>query len=52
MAQLILWTDRMAGKEVRAAEKRVASILASKWDRPYSEMACFFVKTRLSLSIV
>jgi len=43
--------DGMAGKEARAAEKRLASILASKWDRPYSEMACF-VKTRMSLSIV
>ena len=41
----------LAGKEARAAEKRLASLLASKWDRPYSEMACF-VKTRMSLSIV
>ena len=43
--------DGMAGKEARAAEKRLASLLSSKWDRPYSEMACF-VKTRMSLSIV
>jgi len=43
--------DGLAGKEARAAEKRLASLLASKWDRPYSEMACF-VKTRMSLSIV
>ena len=43
--------DGLAGKEVRAAEKRLASLLASKWDSPYSEMACF-VKTRMSLSIV
>ncbi|EJK66440.1 hypothetical protein THAOC_12644 [Thalassiosira oceanica] len=42
--------DGLAGKEARAAEKRLASLLASKWDRPYSEMACF-VKTRMSLSI-
>ena len=38
--------DGLAGKEARAAEKRLASLLASKWDRP-----CF-VKTRMSLSIV
>jgi len=38
--------DGMAGKEARAAEKRIASILVSKWDCPYSEMAW------LSLSIV
>ena len=43
--------DGMAGKEARAAERRLASILASKWDRHYSEMVCF-VKTRMSLSIV
>ena len=43
--------DPMAGKESRAAEKRLAFILASKWDRPYSKMACF-VKTRMSISIV
>ena len=43
--------DGLARKEARAAEKRLASLLASKWDRPYSEMACF-VKTRMSLSIV
>ena len=42
--------DGLAGKEARAAEKRLASLLASKWHRPYSEMACF-VKTWMSLSI-
>ena len=44
--------DGLAGKEARAAEKRLASLLASKWDRPYSEMAACFVKARMSLSIV
>ncbi|EJK76592.1 hypothetical protein THAOC_01635, partial [Thalassiosira oceanica] len=43
--------DGLAGKEARAAEKRLASLPASKCNRPYSEMACF-VKTRMSLSIV
>ncbi|EJK69956.1 hypothetical protein THAOC_08734, partial [Thalassiosira oceanica] len=43
--------DCLAGKEARAAEKWLASLLTSKWDRPYSELACF-VKTRMSLSIV
>ena len=43
--------DGMAGKEERAAEKRLLSLLSNKWDRPYSEMTCF-VKTWMSLSIV
>ena len=42
--------DGLAGKEVRAAEKRLTSLLASKWNRPYSEMACF-VKTRTGVAI-
>ncbi|EJK50379.1 hypothetical protein THAOC_30662 [Thalassiosira oceanica] len=42
--------DGLAEKEARAAEKRLASLLASKWDHPYSKTACF-VKTRMSLHI-
>ena len=49
---LLLWSyGGMAGKEARAAEKRPVSILASKWDCPYSKMVCF-VKSRMSLSNV
>ena len=29
--------DGLVGKEARTAEKRLASLLTSKWDRPYSE---------------
>ena len=43
--------DGLAGKEARAAEKRLGALLASKWQRPYSETACF-VRTRMSISIV
>ncbi|EJK70939.1 hypothetical protein THAOC_07664 [Thalassiosira oceanica] len=43
--------DGLAGKEARAAEKRLASLITSKWDCPYSKMACF-VKTWMSLFIV
>ena len=48
---LIYSVDGMACKEARAWEKRVASLLASKMDRPYSEM-CGFVRSRMSLAIV
>jgi hypothetical protein len=48
---LVYSVDGMACKEARAFEKRVASLLASKWDRPYSEMVGF-VRTRMSVAIV
>jgi len=48
---LVYSVDGMACKEARAFEKRVASLLASKWDRRYSEMVGF-VRARMSLAIV
>ena len=41
----------MADKHARAAEKRIAGILAAKWTRQYSHMASF-VRTRMCLAIV
>ena len=43
--------DGLASKETRAAEQRLAGLLAAKWERPYSEMACY-VRTRMSLALV
>ena len=43
--------DGMACKEAKAYEKRVASLLATKWDRRYSEMVGF-VRGRMSLSVI
>ena len=48
---LVYSVDGMACKEARAFEKRVASLLASKWERRYSEMVGF-VRARMSLAIV
>ena len=48
---LVYSVDGLAGKETRAAERRLASLLASKLHREYSEMA-FFVRTRMNLAIV
>ncbi len=48
---LVYSVDGMPGKEARATEKRIASLLATKWDRQYSEMAAF-VRTRMSLAVV
>jgi hypothetical protein len=50
-APLVYSVDGMACKEAVAFEKRVASLLASKLDRRYSEMVGF-VKSRMSLSII
>jgi hypothetical protein len=48
---LVYSVDGMACKEARAWEKRVASLIASKMDRSYSEMVGF-VRARMSLAIV
>ncbi|KAL7524720.1 hypothetical protein ACHAWF_001057 [Thalassiosira exigua] len=48
---LVYSVDGMARKEARALEKRVASLIASKMDRTYSEMAGF-VHARMALAVV
>ena len=48
---MIYSVDGMADKHARAAEKRIAGMLASKWTRQYSQMASF-VRTRMCLAIV
>src|SRR5210317_239205 len=50
-AALVYSVDGMGCKEARAFERRVAALLAAKWDRPYSEMVSF-VRTRMSVAIV
>ncbi len=48
---MIYSVDGMADKHARAAEKRIAGLLAAKWTRQYSQMACF-VRTQMCLAIV
>ena len=43
--------DGMPCEAARSAERRLASLLAAKWDRQYSEMVNF-IRTRMSLSVV
>ena len=50
-APLIYSVDGMAAKETGAFEKHVASLLAVKWRRHYSEMVGF-VRARMSLAVV
>ena len=48
---LVFSVDGLMGVEARAASKRVASRLAAKWRRAYSEI-CGFVRSRLALALV
>ena len=50
-APLVYSVDGMACKEALAFEKRVASLMASKHERRYSEMVGF-VRARMSLSVI
>ena len=48
---LVYSVDGMAGRETKAAERKLASRLASKWDREYSEMVGF-VRMRMAIAVV
>ena len=48
---IVYSVDGMACKEAKAYEKRLASLLATKWDRRYSEMVGF-VRGRMSLAVI
>jgi len=48
---LVFSVDGMRGKEAEAAGKRLASLLAAKWKRPYSDV-CAFVRSRLAMALV
>ena len=48
---LVYSVDGMAGKEAKSFERRIASLLAVKWDRPYSEMVGY-VRGRMGLAII
>ena len=47
---LVFSIDGLLGKEATAASKRLASSLAAKWKRSYSEI-CGFVRSRLSIAL-
>ena len=42
--------DGMAGREVQAVKKRIAHLLAEKWERHYSELRGF-ARGRMTLSV-
>ena len=48
---LVYSVDGLEGREAIAARKRLASRLAAKWNRQYSEV-CGFVRSRLAFILV
>ena len=42
---------RMACKEAKAFEKRLACLLAEKWDWPYSELVSY-VRGRMGMAVI
>ena len=48
---LVFSVDGLLGKEATAASKRLASSLAAKWKRSYSEV-CGFVGSRVSIVLI
>ena len=48
---LVFSVDGLRGSEANAATKKLASRLAAKWKRTYSEV-CGFVRSRLSITLV
>jgi hypothetical protein len=48
---LVFSIDGLHGKEATAASKRLASSLAAKWKRSYSEI-CGYVRSRISIALI
>ena len=48
---LVFSIDGLLGKEATAASKRLATSLASKWKRSYSEV-CGYIRSRLSIALI
>ena len=48
---MVYSVDGIARREARSAEKRLASALAEKWKREYSEMV-YYVRVWMALAVV
>ena len=44
-------TDGLIGKEAKTLLKKLSSLLADKWEKPYS-VVCGYVNAQLSIAIV
>ena len=48
---LVYSVDTMTSKEVKSFERHILSLLAKKWDHPYSEMAGY-VPRRMGIAVI
>ncbi len=48
---MVYSVDGIAGREARNAEKRLATYLAGKWNRGYSQMV-YYVRVRMAIAVV
>ena len=48
---MVYSVDGIAGREAQNAEKRLATHLASKWNRGYSQMV-YYVRVRMAIAVV
>ena len=48
---MVYSVDGIAGREARSAEKHLATALAVKWKKPYSEMV-YYVRVRMNLAVI
>ena len=48
---MVYSVDGIAGREARNAEKRLATYLAGKWKRGYSQMV-YYVRVRMAIAVV
>jgi hypothetical protein len=48
---MVYYVDGIAGREAWNAEKRLATHLAGKWNREYSQMV-YYVRVRMVIAVV
>jgi hypothetical protein len=48
---MVYSVDGIVGREARNAEKRLATHLASKWNRGYSQMV-YYVRVQMAIAVV
>ena len=47
----VVSTDGLLGKEAKTLLRKLSSLIAAKWDKPYSQV-CGYVNARMSIAIV
>jgi hypothetical protein len=45
------WMDSLLGKEAQTLLKKLSTLIAKKWEKPYSDV-CGYVNAQMSIAIV